>query len=266
LNKYAKVFDIGLQNTFVYRWNFLLRSLFGLVPLAGSILIWRAIFKERGSDVAGYDYHAMVWYFLLILLVDNLITPTEDEWQIAADIREGQINAFLVKPFDYLGYRFSLYASYRLLYTVMTLAPLAVLLWFFRSFVVLPSSPLTWLLTLISLAMAGLIQFFVAYSLAMLAFWILEISTIVFILYSFEYFLSGQIFPLDIMPPWLQSTLRILPFSYELFFPISIFLGKSTGPRLWSGLATQACWLLITWLAARTMFKRGVRHYQAVGG
>ncbi len=54
--KYAKVFDIGLQNTFVYRWNFLLRSLFGLVPLAGTILIWRAIFQERGADVAGYDY------------------------------------------------------------------------------------------------------------------------------------------------------------------------------------------------------------------
>ena len=31
--KYAKVFDIGLQNTFVYRWNFLLRAVFGIVPL-----------------------------------------------------------------------------------------------------------------------------------------------------------------------------------------------------------------------------------------
>ncbi len=46
LRKYAKVFDIGLQNTFVYRWNFLLRSLFGLVPLAGTVLIWRAIFQR----------------------------------------------------------------------------------------------------------------------------------------------------------------------------------------------------------------------------
>ncbi len=266
MNKYLKVFDIGLQNTFVYRWNFLLRSLFGLVPLAGSILIWRAIFAQRGSDVAGYNLQAMIWYFLLTILVDNLITPTEDEWQIAADIREGQINAFLVKPVDYLGYRFSLYASYRLLYTIVTLAPVATLVWFFRGVVQLPHSALTWLLAFISLAMAGLIQFFVAYSLAMLAFWILEISTIVFILYSFEYFLSGQIFPLDIMPAWLQSTLRILPFSYELFFPISIFLEKSKGAPLWSGLAIQTGWLLVAWLAARGMFRHGVRHYQAVGG
>jgi ABC-2 type transport system permease protein len=266
LRKYAKVFDIGLQNTFVYRWNFLLRALFALVPLAGSILIWRAIFAERTSNVAGYNYASMVWYFLLTMLVDNLITPTEDEWQIAADIRDGQINAFLVKPVDYLGYRFSLYASYRLLYTIVTLVPVAALVWAFRSYVHLPASGFTWVLALVSLAMAGLIQFFVAYSLAMLAFWILEISTIVFILYSFEYLLSGQIFPLDIMPAWLQSTLHILPFAYELFFPISIFIEKTKGAALWSGLAIQAGWLVVAWLAARTMFRRGVRHYQAVGG
>jgi ABC-2 type transport system permease protein len=264
--KYLKVFDIGLQNTFVYRWNFLLRALFGLVPLVGTVLIWRAIFKERGADVAGYNYSGMIWYFLLTIMVDNLITPGEDEWQIAADIRDGQMNAFLVKPMNYLAYRLSLYGSYRLLYTFVTLLPVVALVWFFRGVVALPGSLLTWALSLLSLAMAGLIQFFIAYSLAMMAFWILEISTIVFILYSFEYFLSGHTFPLDIMPAWIQSTLRILPFTYEMFFPISIFLQKTKGADLWLGLAIQTVWLLLTWLAARTMFRRGVRHYQAVGG
>jgi ABC-2 type transport system permease protein len=266
VSKYAKVFDIGLQNTFVYRWNFLIRSMVGLVPLAGTVLIWRAIFRERGADVAGYDYRDMVWYFLLTVLVDNLITPTEDEWQIAADIRDGQINSFLIKPMNYLGYRLTLFASYRVLYTLVTLTPVAVLVWYFRGVVTLPDSALTWALTAISLLMAGLIQFFIAYSLAMLAFWILEISTVVFIFYSFEYFLSGHMFPLDIMPVWLQSTLRVLPFTYELFFPISIFLGKTSGAQMWSGLAIQTGWLLLAWLAARTMFRRGVHHHQAVGG
>ncbi len=122
------------------------------------------------------------------------------------------------------------------------------------------------MITAVSLAMAGLIQFFLAYALAMLAFWVLEISTIVFIIYSFEYFLSGHTFPLDIMPAWIQSTLRVLPFTYELFFPISIFLGKATGADLWTGLAIQTCWLFVAWMAAQMMFRRGVRHYQAVGG
>ena len=186
LVKYGSVFNTGLQNTFVYRWNFLLRSLFGLVPLAGTVFIWKALFESRGEDIGGFDFGQMIFYFLMILLVDNLVTPTEDEWQIAAEIREGQINNFLSRPVDYLAYRVSLFLSARLLYTALTILPvLAVFVWF-REFITLPRDPLTWPLFFVLLVMAAAIQFLIAYALAMLAFWILEISTVVFILYSFE--------------------------------------------------------------------------------
>jgi ABC-2 type transport system permease protein len=114
--------------------------------------------------------------------------------------------------------------------------------------------------------MSAAIEFFIAYSLAMLAFWILEISTIVFILYSFEYFLSGQVFPLDIMPAWLQGFIKWSPFTYEIFFPVQIYLERVKGADLWSGLAIQAGWVLITWTIARKLWARGVQRYQAVGG
>ena len=264
--KYLKVFDIGLQNTFVYRWNFFLRSLFGFVPLVGTVFIWRAMFEESGASIAGYDYGSMIYYFVLTILVDNLVTPTEDEWQIAADIREGQINSFLTKPLNYLGYRITLFLSYRALYTVVTIVPVALVFVYFREYITTPRDGATWVFAMISLAMAGFIQFFIAYSLAMIAFWILDISTIVFILYSFEYFLSGHIFPLDIMPHWLQGALKWMPFTYELYFPISIFLEKVRGAELYAGLAIQTGWLLLAWTIARVMWSRGVRRYQAVGG
>jgi ABC-2 type transport system permease protein len=109
-------------------------------------------------------------------------------------------------------------------------------------------------------------QFFITYSLAMMAFWILEISTIVFIVYSFEYFLGGQMFPIDIMPNTVQAVMKWLPFYYELFCPIAIFLGRLQGVALAQALAIQTGWLLLTWAAARAMWKRGLGHYQAVGG
>lgn len=264
--KYRKVFEIGLQNTFVYRWNFLLRSMFGIVPLIGTVFIWRAVFASRGGEISGYDYAGMIFYFLLTIVVENLVTPTEDEWQIASDIRDGRISAFLTKPMNYLGYRLSLYASYRVLYTAVTAFPIAVIFVFLREYLRLPSDPTTWLLFALSVTMAGLIQFFIAYSLAMLAFWILEISTIVFILYSFEYFLSGQIFPLDLMPSWMSGFVRWSPFSYELFFPVQVYLERVRGAELAAGLATQAGWVLVAWLIAHVLWSRGVRRYQAVGG
>src|SRR6266700_4210437 len=64
--------------------------------------------------------------------------------------------------------------------------------------------------------MAAFIQFFITYILAMMAFWILEISTIVFIVYSFEYFLGGQMFPIDIMPVGVQAVMKWLPFPWTV--------------------------------------------------
>jgi len=266
ISKYFKVFEIGLQNSFVYRWNFLLRSLFGIVPLAGTVFIWGAIFRQRNADIGGYDFGRMIYYFMLILLAENLVTPAEDEWQIAADIREGQISAFLTRPINYLFYRFSLFVSTRLLYTAVTILPMIGIFWFFRSRIVLPANLEVWLLAAVSLMMAGMIQFLIAFALATLAFWILEISTIVFILYSFEYFLSGRLFPLNIMPHWFQIVLKWLPFTYELYFPVAVFMQEVKGAALWQGLAIQAGWTATLYLAAVTIWRAGIRKYEAVGG
>jgi ABC-2 type transport system permease protein len=183
IEKYISVFNIGLQNTFVYRWNYFLRALFGLIPLAGTVFLWAAVFRERGGGLHGYDYGSMIYYYLLTILVSNLVTPTEDEWQIAADIREGQINALLTKPMSYLTYRFSIFLSGRLVYTFVTLPPIALIFIYYRDYIVLPSDPLVYVVATVSMLMAALIQVFITYSLAMMAFWILEISTIVFIVY-----------------------------------------------------------------------------------
>ena len=159
IDKYISVFNIGLQNTFVYRWNYFLRALFGLIPLAGTVFLWRAIFKERGGGLHGYDYGSMIYYYLLALLVSNLVTPTEDEWQIAADIREGQINSFLTKPLSYLGYRFSIFLSGRLVYTAVTLPPIVLIFAYFRHYIALPDQAITYVYAFISMLMAAYMQF-----------------------------------------------------------------------------------------------------------
>src|SRR6478672_3287371 len=152
--KYLTVFNLGIQNTFVYRWNYLLRAIFGVIPLAGTIFLWRAIFRESGGAMRGYDYGSMIYYYLLTILVSNLVIPTEDEWQIAADIREGQINSFLTKPMSYLAYRTSIFLSGRLVYSFVTLPPIAVIFIYFRRFIILPNDAVTWLAAIVSLLMA----------------------------------------------------------------------------------------------------------------
>jgi ABC-2 type transport system permease protein len=265
--KYAKVFSAGMQATFVYRWNFILRSLFGIVPLIGTIFLWSAMYGGDSSrQLAGYTFSALIMYFAMTVFVENLVTPTEDEWQIAADIRDGRLSFLLLKPVNYLAYRFTLYLSYRVLYTGIILPGVALVFYFLREHLWLPREPGTWLAFGASVAMAGLIQFFIAYALAMLAFWILEISTIIFIVFSFEYFLSGHIFPLEMLPWWMSGFVKWAPFSYELYFPVQVFMERIQGRALAEGLAIQAGWVVIMWLIAVGMWRAGLRRYQAVGG
>lgn len=265
ITKYRAIFSTGLQNTFVYRWNFLLRSLFALIPLFGTIFVWRSIYGGTSGEIAGYDFGQMIFYFLLVLLVDNLVTPAEDEWQIAAEIREGQLSSLLLKPFDFLAYRTCLFIGSRLLYTAVTIVPVAAVFWWYRGCLQWPSHASTWGWFLLSLVMAGAIQFLIAYSLAMLAFWLLEISTVVFILYSFEYFLSGKLFPLDTVPGIAGKVLKLLPFPYEVYFPVAVLMEKVSGAALLEGLVIQSCWVVLCLIAARLLWNAGIRRYEAVG-
>lgn len=50
IDKYISVFNIGLQNTFVYRWNYFLRALFGLIPLAGTVFSGAPSFASAAAD------------------------------------------------------------------------------------------------------------------------------------------------------------------------------------------------------------------------
>ena len=56
----------------------------------------------------------MISYYLLVAVVDALTAVNEDDWQIAADIKDGNISQFLLKPIDYLWYRLCLFFSGRI--------------------------------------------------------------------------------------------------------------------------------------------------------
>src|SRR5437667_10276219 len=140
MKKYFHVINIGIQNNLTYRFNFLARTLFGLIPLIAMLYVWRAIFKGKrpGELVGTYTYAQMVSYYLLATIVDALTAVNEDDWQIAADIRDGNISQFLLKPIDYLWYRLCLFLSGRLTYLAVATIPLALFILYLRRYFVLP--------------------------------------------------------------------------------------------------------------------------------
>ncbi len=268
MKKYWHVLGIGIQNNLTYRFNFFARTVFGLIPLIAVIFVWRKIYegKAPGSNVGTYTLAEMISYYLLTAVVDALTAVNEDDWQIAADIKDGNISQFLLKPIDYLAYRLCLFFSGRVTYLAVAVIPLTLFIVYQRQYFVLPSGGAALAGFLVSVVLTALLQFFISYSMAMLAFWVLEVSTFIFILFAFEYIASGHLFPLDILPPTLSRILDFTPFPYQLYFPVSVYMGKAAGTELLRGLLIQGMWVVLAYILARLAWARGIRKYSAVGG
>jgi ABC-2 type transport system permease protein len=260
-----QIFNLGVQSNLIYRWNFLLRVLVSFVPLLGSVFLWNAVFAGKPS-FAGYNFNSMVAYFITLILLDTLTAPNEDDFQIAEDIREGRINTLLLKPINYRLYRFHLYAAARIVHAAFAFIPLAfAMIWLHRYFDEVP-----WLanlpLALLATVGAALIQFLSCFMLAMIAFWILDIGSVTFIIYSVEFLLGGHIFPVDALPLWLQTICYHLPFAYEIFFPAAILIGHVNEQAMIHGFLWQWAWIGFFYVLSGILWKLGLRQYTAVGG
>ena len=268
MKKYWHVINIGIQNNLTYRFNFLARAVFGLIPLIAMLYVWRKIYSDKvaGTTIGAYTLAQMISYYLLTTVVDALTAVNEDDWQIAADIKDGNISQFLLKPIDYLWYRLCLFLSGRVTYLAVAAAPLVLFILYLHHYFVLPQNWTAFGCFLLSTVLTALLQFFMSYAMAMLAFWVLEVSTFIFILYAFEYLASGHLFPLDILPHRLEQALYFTPFPYQLYFPVSIYMGKTTGADLVSGLLIQGLWVIAAYCMARFAWRRGIKKYSAVGG
>jgi ABC-2 type transport system permease protein len=100
----------------------------------------------------------------------------------------------------------------------------------------------------------------------MIGFWFLEVGSLLFVYMLFNFFFSGHMFPLDMLPePWL-TLVQFIPLQYLAYFPAAVFLGKVQGEALADGLLVQLGWVVLFAVAGRIAFRRGTRHYTAFGG
>lgn len=266
MRTYWHIFNLGLQSALVYRVNFFFRALFNLIPLLAAMTLWRAIYAGKSSQIAGYTLAQMLSYYLLVTIIEAATAVTEDEGQIASEIKDGQISQFLTRPLNYLPYRFCLFCSGRFAYTLAALLPIVLFVLCQRQYLLPPADLICGVVFALSLFLAALLQFLLSYLTALLAFWVLEISSFSFILLAFERLASGQMFPLDILPPALAKAVMWTPFPYCSFFPASLYMGRAGGASLLHGTLMQLFWVIALWTLARQVWQRGLKTYTVVGG
>lgn len=261
--KFSFIVGASWQEHLVYRINFLLWRFRAILYLLVLYFFWSSVFKGQG-ELFGYTASAMITYILGTSLVRSFVLSSQSA-SAAGDILEGRLSGFLLRPFSYMGYWFAKDVADKLLNIVFVFLEIAVLLFFFKPPIFIQSNPVFLFLSLLTVVLALVLYFYLSFLISLMAFWVREVWAPRFLIMVMLESLSGVIFPLDILPEKIFAFLKVLPFTYLVFFPLKIYLGQLQFSEIWQGMAVLLLWLAVIYFAVRLVWRRGLRAYSAEG-
>jgi ABC-2 type transport system permease protein len=151
-------------------------------------------------------------------------------------------------------------------YTVATI-PFALVFFLCRGFFT-SGWPDTWttFAFVASLVLSFALGFYLEACIGLVGFWMLEVSSLLFVYMLFQFFLSGHMFPLDILPqPW-STIVSYLPLKYLAYFPAAVFLGKVQGTQLVFDMLMLLFWTVFFAVLSRILLHLGLQRYSGFGG
>jgi len=267
VSKYANICRTALIERLAYRGDFFFGTILRFLPMLTTILLWTAIFRGSGKEtLSGFRFNEMIAYLLLVHISRMFSSMPGLSTGIARDIRQGDLKKYLVQPLDMIGWLLAYRIAHKIAYIVTALPPYAVI--FGVAYSYFDTFPTGWQIPayVLSLLMGFVIGFFFEVCMGCIGFWMLEVSSILYITQTVNFFVSGQMFPLDLLPGGWGTILKALPFQYLAYFPAMVFLNKITGIQLVQSLLIGLCWAGICFLIARFLYQRGLRRYSAYGG
>ncbi len=185
---------------------------------------------------------------------------------IARDIREGTLKRYLIQPVDMIGYLLSYRVAHKVAYIVTSFLPYAILFFVCRGFFDGLPDPMTLAAYAASLVLAFLVGFFFEASVGMVGFWFLEVTSLLYIVMTLNFFISGQMLPLDLLPRALVGSAQGAAVPVHGLLPGGGVPGQGPGDGPGLRAARRAAWAVVFMVLARGLYRLGLRRYSAYGG
>lgn len=267
LNKYIGAFKIGLQENLQYRFNFFTTFIFIIAPLLVHLFLWTAVYGSGvgPKQMAGYTFSMMMTYTILGHLIDKFTNEVNHQLQVSAEIRDGVINRYILKPMDHLMFETAIVLSHRVIYFVVLILPYLGIIFLARKIFLFNANPLMILFFCINIFIGILLGFLVNHLVALSTFWLKEVTSLYVFTQSTFLFLSGGYFTLDFLPAGAYNILMMTPLPYMLFFPVKIFLGSLSYTDIWRGMLISITWIMLLILINKTVWDLGLRGHNADG-
>jgi len=266
MTKFWSVFKLVWIERLVYRVNFFLEILSGILSSLIVVFLWVAIYRGATREViGGYSIGEMVTYLLGAGLINSFILTTAENPETSQSIQDGTLSTLLLQPISPYAIWFVRDLGSKAFFFILGLSGYVVVFFFFRQYLVLSASLGHLLFFFLSMILAALLQFFLFEALSLLAFWVENTYGIRFTVRVIMEVVGGAIIPLSFFPQILQKLFLLLPFSYLIYLPMRIYLGKIPLDEVPLEFLKEGVWIAGLALLNMMIWKKGIRQYVAMG-
>ena len=120
------------------------------------------------------------------------------------------------------------------------------------------------LLAILACYWAFVLRYLIQYTFAMGAFWFERIASAHQVIFLPYLFLSGMVFPLQELSGTIRALIMLTPFPYMVWFPASL-MTDAQPPLILRSFVVILVWSVAFWILNRWLWRRGLKHYSAMG-
>lgn len=261
LNLCWHAFNIEARQILAYRWEFwsgFLGQTFIVVTV--SYFLWSSIFKNNQvEEMQGFDLKMIILYYLMAHVLFKMQQGFATGF-FSRDIYYGTLNKYLLYPFSPTLLKFASYCAYSAFYYCQFIILVLFHKFSFGNDIIFSN----FVIGSFVMALGVICYFFLSAIIEILAFWADNIWSIGILLKTFIQFFGGYLIPLSFYPEYLQNFLSYTPIPYLIYYPIQIFLGKSSIP-LSQIFTVLSFWTLLSFVLFRIIWIKGNKQYTGAG-
>jgi ABC-2 type transport system permease protein len=265
IRKAFQIARLTFQEYFTYRLNFILWRFRSFVLFFSLLVFWLAIYKDR-IELLGYQKAQMLIYVVGIAFLRSIILASRSA-DLAGQIRNGELTKTIMLPINMLSFWFSRDLVDKALNIFFGILEISLAITILKLPFYFPHQIQSYFYFIILVVLAFFLYFCLNFFISILAFWTEEIwaTRWLFGIVFLEFF-AGALFPIDILPTWLQKIIYLTPFPYLIYFPLKVWLEQLSTGAILKSILVCACWLGLFYWLVKALWQKGVKNYEAYGG
>lgn len=252
---------VGFAEAVAYRAEMIVWVLATTMPLV-MMALWTAVARE--APVGRFGQADFVAYFLSTFIVRQM-TGSWAAWEINYEVRTGALSRRLLQPVEPV-VRYAIENLAALPMRLIVGIPVALIILLTVGHQYLSHDWVIWGVWVFAMLGSWILTFLINIAIGALSLFMESSIKIMEVYFTVFAVLSGYLIPVELFPDALRNVVDVLPFRFQIGFPVELMTRAHGRGEALELLAAQWGFVALFLASALLLWKYGLRRYAAYGG